>query len=254
MKTSIFAKGCKDQLGWLCYCLQFLEKNWLEWRESDVVVMLDPDCEGIVSSWGLPSVKYLFEEPWPDGYMHALYCKACADLYTQGDAILLVDSDTLLTAPAELGDFMMEDHLALQYLPWDMERDAGRKVARALWPRVFKESTGLELPCDYMVNRPWLFWRSTFAGARGLIENHKKLPFKEAVYSETPFDWRNYPNHPFKFCDLEALGYFAANHEPYKYWITDYRDHLVPETFKDYWSHTPFTSLLREQLNKLLVA
>lgn len=252
MKPSIFIKGCRDQLNWLSYCLQFLEKNWLDWQRSDVVVKLDPDCQDVVKDWGVSGVTYIYEEPWPDRYMHALWSKAIADTYVAGDVILLVDCDTLLTGPTGLGDFMMEDRLALQYLPWEMERDAGRQVARKLWPRVFKESTGLDLPCDYMVSRPWLFWRSTFAGARSLIEKHKGVPFREAVYSETPFDWRNYPNHPFKFCDLEALGYYAANYEPYRYWVTDLREHLVPEWFKDYWSHTPFTPLLQERLTELL--
>jgi len=147
---------------------------------------------------------------------------------------------------------MMEGRLNLQFLPWEMERDAGQKVAMELWPRVVKESTGLDLPVDYMVARPWLFWRSTFSGARELVENHKQDLFYDAVYSEAEFDWHNYPNHPFTFCDLENLGLYAAGAEPEKYWITDYREHAVPEFFADIWSHTPFTPLLQQKLDKLL--
>jgi hypothetical protein len=109
------------------------------------------------------------------------------------------------------------------------------------------------LPCDYMVTRPWIFWRSTYAGARSLIENHKNLPFDQAVYSEVPFDWRNYPNHPFKFCDLEALGYYAANHETGRYWVVDYRDHMLgDDRFIDMWSHTPWTPALQKRLDEQL--
>jgi hypothetical protein len=254
MTPSVFIKGCRDQMHWLCYCLQFMQKNWQCWSATEVVVKLDSDCEDIVKDWGFKGVSYVFEEPWKDRYMHALWSKACADDYTHNDPIMLLDCDTFLDQPAGLKDYLMDGKLALQYLPWDIERDAGREVAYKLWPRVFLESTGLELPCDYMVSRPWIFWRSTFAGARSLIETHKGLPFKEAVYSEVEFDWRNYPEHPFRFCDLEALGYFAAIHETERYWVTNYHDHLVRDCFKDMWSHTPFTSALRKRLDEQLAS
>lgn len=251
LTTSIFVKGCRDQLHWLCYCLQFLEKNWAEWKQSDVVVLLDPDCEEIVKDWGV-FANYVYEDYWPDRYMHALYSKAIADQYCKGDIILLVDSDTMLTRAASLADFMKGDRLFLSYLLWGREFDAGRKVALNLWPRVVKESTGLDLPVDYMVGRPWLFWRSTFAGARSLVEKHRDMPFKEAVYSEVPFDWTHYPEHPFTFCDLETLGLYAALCEPNKYQMVNFEDHLVPEPFEDLWSHTPFSNELRSRLDQLL--
>lgn len=253
--TSIFIKGCKEQLHWLCYNLQLLEKFWLEWGKTEVIVKLDPDCEEPIRDWGVKGVRYIYEEPWPDAYMHALWSKAIADRYCTGDPIMLLDCDTFLIQPSSLGDFMMENKIALQYFPWEMERDIGQQLARTLWPRVFKESTGLDLPCDYMVTRPWIFWRSTYAGARSLIEKHKNLPFDQAVYSEVPFDWHNYPNHPFKFCDLEALGYYAANHETGRYWVVDYRDHMLgDDRFVDMWSHTPWTPALQKRLDVILTS
>jgi hypothetical protein len=230
-----------------------MEKNWAQWSTSEIVVKLDPDCQGPIRDWAVKGVRYLFEQPWKDRYMHALWSKACADRYLSADPILLLDCDTFLMQPASLGDYMMEGRLALQYLPWEMERDAGQQVARGLWPGVFMESTGLELPCDYMASRPWIYWRSTFQGARSLIETHKGLLFDEAVYSEVEFDWRNYSSHPFKFCDLEALGYYGANHETERYWVIDYRDHLTgKDRFADMWSHTPFTPQLKARLDKEL--
>jgi len=249
--TSIFIKGCREQLDYLSYCLRALEKNLAEWDTSDIVVKLDNDCEPFVANWGFKRVRYIYEQPWDDRYMHALWSKACADQYVSGDLILLLDSDTFLSEPVALKDYVRNGSVALQYLPWDIERDEGQKVALALWPKVVKASTGLDLPVDYMVTRPWLFWRSTFAGARGLVEAHQHKSFYDAVYSVVYYDWTRYPFHPFTFCDLEALGLYGALYEPQRYYLSDFRSHMWPEPWLDLWSHTPFNAW-KEKLEALL--
>jgi len=252
MTTSIFIKGCREQLDYLYYCLRALKKNLAEWDHSDIVVKLDPDCEPHVANWDFDHVLYRYETPWDDRYMHALWSKATADQHLGGDLILLVDCDTFLSAPVALADYVKNGSVALQYLPWDIERDAGQKVALELWPRVVKASTGLDLPVDYMVTRPWLFWRSTFTGARGLVEAHQKKSFYAACFSQAYYDWTRYPMHPFTFCDLETLGLYGALYEPHKYYVSDFRSHIWPEPWLDLWSHTPFNSL-KAKLDSLLV-
>lgn len=248
MRCDIFIKGCREQLNWLSYCLQFIEKNW-QHKDSQIIVMLDRDCTKTVAQWGI-TASYLFVDPWPDGYMHALWCKATADRYTDAELILLMDSDHLMIASCGLPELMKEGKPVIEFFRWEHE---SREVARRIWPRVVKESTGQDLPVDYMVKPDWLFWRSTFAGARTLVENHSGKTFDSEVYSAASYDWTQYEFHPFTFCDLENLALYGAQFESEKYFLWDTEKIPRPYPIMDYWSHTPFESV-RPELDRLLSA
>jgi hypothetical protein len=254
VSVDIFIKSYRANLHWLSYCLQFLEKNWRE--KSRFIVLLDPDCAEVVKDWGVKNVDYLFTPPWPDGYMHALYCKMTADRMSDAELILLLDSDTLLLEPCGLGDITDNGRPLIEYLHWDRpDDDAGRKLAHRLWTRVTRESMAIELEVDYMVTHAWLFHRSTFVGARNIITEHKGARnFEHAVYSAHPYDWTQYEFHPFTFCDLEALYLYGAKFEPDRYSIgeLDYGKYRRP--FHDFWSHTPFTPELQAKLDGLLMS
>jgi hypothetical protein len=221
--------------------------------------MLDEDCRDVIQTWGkIRNTIYIYCQPWPDPYMHALWAKANADMFTRGDPILLIDCDTILIEPASLSDYIVEDKqgltkILLPYLEW---RDRGDKgVAEQLWTEVVFRSTGHKLNRDYMVSRPWLFARSTFYGARVMVEQHTGLPFYAATYSREPFNHHNYLKHPFTFCDLENLGYYAAKFQQDTYWLRNLKQMEKEgrkDKFKDYWSHTPWTVELTAHLDSHL--
>jgi hypothetical protein len=251
---SIFIKGCLSQIHWLSYCLRLVDRNWLK-PDTEIVVMLDEDCRNVVSQWGKfrHSVFYCYCQPWPDPYMHALWCKATADYWTRGDPIMLMDCDTMLTEPAKLDEYISDGKITLPFLDWRNRGDDGG--AYRLWPRVVHESTGLELDRDWMVSRPWIFWRSTFVDARRLVEEHKRLPFYAAVYSSARYDWTRYARHPFTFCDLENLGLAAAIYHPARYAPGNLATLYAAgrkDKFRDMWSHTHFTPELQAELSQLL--
>lgn len=233
---------------WLAYSLQLLQKNWRS--PGRFIVMIDYNCLEIVDEWKIDRAHYIPTKPWPDPYMHALWCKATADRYTTTDPIMLLDSDTMLVQPARVEEFMQENKLIIEYLNWN-EAAPDRAAAERIWPPVIKRSTGLTLTRDYMVSRPWIFWRSTFEGARELVETHMNKPFDEAVYSEASFDWHQYEFHPFTFCDLENLGLYANLHEPDRYHFQKLTGESV---FKDLWSHTEFTKEIQGVLDCFLYA
>jgi hypothetical protein len=258
--TSIFVKGCKSQLHWLCYNLQFLERNWTT-PDTEVVVMLDEDCRDVVSTWGpLKNVIYCYGEPWPNRYMHALWCKANADLFTRGDPIVLLDCDILMIKQGGLGDYLVTapdgfNKIILPVLDWKDRGDGG--IAEKLWTKIFTDSTGYVLDRDYMVSHPWVFTRSTFYGARLLVEEHRNMPFYAATYSRETFDHRGYLDHPFTFCDLENFGFYAANYQSGTYWVRDWHQmhqEGYQKKFEDQWSHSDFTKEVQDRLNGLLYA
>src|ERR1700756_133068 len=114
-RLGIFVKSFRQDLGWLAYSLQLLEKFW-RGPEPQVVVMLDTDCEEIVSQWGLRWPKYLYVKPWGDQYTFAMAMKACADQFLpEAELILLLDSDTTLGAECDLESITVHGRPVIEY-------------------------------------------------------------------------------------------------------------------------------------------
>lgn len=237
-KIGIFVKSFWNDLGWLSYSLQLLEKFW-QGPDPSVVVMLDKDCEKVTKLWGLRWARYLYVQPWEDGYSHAMAMKACADQHLPGcDLILLLDSDTVLCGPCGLEDLLEDGRPVLEFRRWN-DFDSRLVVSQTKWQPVVRRSTGLELAVDFMVGyAPRLYWRSTFGLVRDVVETHFEKPFVEAVHSEIPYDWRKFLEHPTTFCENQTLGMIATLMEPDRYAIRN-PDEVgwFKSPFKQYWSH-----------------
>jgi hypothetical protein len=239
MTLGIFAKSFRDDLGWLAYSLQLLEKFW-RGEPPEVMVMLDQDCEEITSRWGLRWPKYLYVEPWKDGYSHAMAMKTCADQFLPDcDLIMLLDSDTMLTGPCSMADITIDGLPVIEFRLWN-DNDPRLATSRQVWQSVSLASTGLELAVDFMVSVPRLYWRSTFALARDVVEQHHQKPFLEALRSDHPYDWHAFMEHPKTFCENQTLSMIATLMETSRYMIRN------PDLagwfktpFRQYWSHEP---------------
>jgi hypothetical protein len=237
MTFGVFVKSFRLDLGWLAYSLQLLEKFWLG-EPPEVVIALDPDCQEITSQWGLRWPRYVYTEPWQDGYSHAMALKACADQFLpQSELILLLDSDTMLTGPCSVADITLEDKPVIEFRHWN-DDDAELATSRQVWQPVSLASTGLELAVDFMVSVPRVYWRSTFALTRACVEQHHQKPFLEALRRDHPYDWRAFLAHPKSFCENQTLSMIATLTEPSRYVIRN------PDLagwfktpFKQYWSH-----------------
>jgi hypothetical protein len=237
MTLGIFIKSFWDDLGWLAYSLQLLEKFW-RGEPPKVVVMLDEDCEEITRLWGLRWPQYIYVKPWQDGYCHAMAMKACADQFLpESDLIMLLDSDTILTGPCSISDVTDKGLPVIEFQLWNDE-DPKLATSRQVWQSVSLASTGLELAVDFMVSVPRIYWRSTFQLARNTIEAHYQKPFLEAVHSEHPYDWTAFLAHPKTFCENQTLAMVAALMETSRYSIRNL-DSEGPFTtpFVQYWSH-----------------
>jgi hypothetical protein len=248
VKLGIFVKSLREDLGWLSYSLQLLERFW-QGEPPSVVVMLDQDCQEITDRWGLRWAQYVYVKPWGDGYNHAMAMKACADQFLpESELILLLDSDTMLTGPCGLEDITIGGLPLIQFQNWN-DNDSRLAVSRRVWQPVSLASTGLELAVDFMVSVPRLYWRSTFALARGVVEQHFQQPFLEALHSDHPYDWRSFLDHPKTFCENQTLSMIATLMEPSRYVI---RNPDVAGWFKtpfvQYWSHASFPLVELERL------
>jgi hypothetical protein len=249
LKVGLFAKTFKPDLDWLYFGLSSFKRNW-SYESTDILVVAEPNCEPEMTKWDLSRVSTVYVKPWPDGYCHAMAMKMCADIFMpRADLILLFDSDMILTTPTSLADLMVNERPTLYYDDWHSDLDqATRLISKRVWsPAVFR-TTGRTLEVDWMVSPLWLFWRSTFAGARYIIENHTRMPFLQAVYSTHVYDWKNFLSHPVSFCDMQTLGLFASEFETHQYDIQK-RTLASAVPVRQFWSHQPIDEV-KAQLNQ----
>jgi len=227
VKAGLFCKSCVKDLAWLKQAIRSIQTNWKHpWQDTQWVIAMDSEAYLSPGMQELDRrhIEFRYVEPWPDRYTHAMAMKACADLFCHDAEIILVfDSDMVLSRPTDLTDLLRlgNGRPALMFEHWHSERDpATRAMAQMVWGAASIRSTGIVLDRDWMVCPTWLFWPSTFAGARGLVEVHHKMPFLQAVYSKMVYDYRLFPSHPMTFCDIENLGIYASKFEPHRYEIT----------------------------------
>lgn len=242
MNVGIFCKTCKADLAWLYFALSSFRQNWRHpWEMTDLVVVADPDCEPEITRWDFKNVRVVYTPPWPDGYCHAMAMKLCADIFCdRAELIVLFDSDMMLLRPTSLFDLLVCENPVIVYDIWHSDIDqTTRQMAKKVWVPAVRRSMGRDLDRDWMVSPKWLYWPSTFRGARSLIESHHRMPFLQAVYSAHPYDWQQFASHPMTLCDMQALGIFAHEYEQHKYvfWL---RSAAPAETaIKQFWSHAP---------------
>jgi len=146
----------------------------------------------------------------------------------------------MLVRPTGLEDILAGGVPSLYYDVWHSDFEQGtRAMSRQVWPPAVWRSMGRTLEVDWMVTPLWLYWASTFKGARSAIEAYRGMPFLQAVYSDVPYQWQKFPEHPFSLCDMQALGIYASESEKHKYSIRQL-DGPLDMPVKQFWSHAPF--------------
>jgi hypothetical protein len=253
MKLNVFYVTYRKDLIWICYSAQLLHKHFRGAFHTHICA--EEDCQDVCSTWGLPRTTYHYTKPWTDGYAFAMYTKTMADQYCpDGDLIMVLDSDHLLMEPAYLEDFLDHGKPILRYRNWDDDpNDQILAFSRQHWGPPTERCLGIPLDRDYMVGAPFLYWRDTFKGVRDRVEAVTGLPFDRAVYSDRPYDYRNFLSHPKVYCDYEAHGLYAAKFQADRYSLK-HHERGAFDPFRLYWSHGDWTPSLQTRLDALLAA
>src|SRR5215475_10252525 len=239
----------RKDLQWICYSVQLLHKFFK--ADFHTIIIGEPDCEEVFKTWGLVATSYRYVKPWPDGYMFAMYQKMIADLYSDAEMIMLLDSDHILLESVGLERFTFEGLPIVRYKFWDEDKtDFSLIEGKKQWKPPTERLLGVELDKDYMRGPPFLFWRDTFAKTRLRIEEVTAKPFMEAVYSDTPYDYRRFLTHPKTNCDYESLGLYCAKFQPGRYVFVHDKGERWP--FRVFWSHGHWGYQLQMKLDNLL--
>lgn len=222
----------KKDLTWLYLSLRLLLKYWQ--TPGNIVVRLEEDCRADVANWSLgPRVLYRYVKPWPDGYTFQMYQKMISDDYSPADILVLCDSDLMLLAPCSLEALMHKGKPIVEYCEWHL----GAPMAERKWRGSTSRVMGIDLDKDYMVQAPFAFWRDTFSKTRQRIVETTGQGFFESIYSDVPFHYGNFSNHPVTFADYEALNLYAVKFQSDRYFLRSNNERPVSWPWQLYWSH-----------------
>jgi hypothetical protein len=231
--VDVFVKTWWKDLSICCQALQFLERNWKH-KNSNIIVLADRNCESVTKTWGVSErVKFYFLDPWPDGNGFQQYLTLLLDEFSEADLYAIFDSDTMLVGPMDLS-MLLEDGKPIHYYQPYLAEITN---AQYKWSPIMERWLGVKPQADYMQGFPFLYRPDTIAAVRRLITSRTGSSVHDSLYSAVPYHGpASFVAHPFKFCEHNVMGFYAALHERDRYVFKDLTTHPYRWPVKQYWS------------------
>jgi hypothetical protein len=256
MRCDVIIKTWWNDLSFLSYSLRFLERNWRE-PDSQIIVLADSNCQSVIDTWGFSRkwFQFYYVDPWPDGNQFQGYLTLLYDHFSDADLFAVIDSDCMLFRPLQLSDCLVDGKPVIHYEPrMGKLTGADRVVAHRLWFPIMKHWVGEEPQADYMFAFPFIYRADTIQAVRRLITRKTGKGLLESLYSDVPFDWSRFPDHPFKFCEHNVLSFYAQVHQKELYHFrgisTISDEERAQWPVKQYHSWTQWSEATRAELEK----
>jgi len=195
----------------------------------------------------LPLLKkwWLDNAMWPvRGWMMQQVTKLCADVVTERENIIFVDSDIEFVRPLQQGRFVSEDALRLHRKPMEMSEGIHLR-----WHHAAAELLGLTpqyFGSDYI--GPLATWRrSNLVRLKRHIEDHLERPWHEAVGRRvTVSEYTLYGAFVEHVLGIEESGHFRnADDLCHCLWLEDETEKFLTE-FN--YTHSPQAVLLQSNI------
>jgi hypothetical protein len=211
--VSLFWKSYFQDLRWLQYSLRSVRKHWKDPYTKEYIVAIDEDCHEDLQRYDFLGefnwVKWRYVKPWPDKYTHQMVVKSYADEFTSADSVMILDSDLILKSDCTTKDFMSEGKPVIHFQPYSEKPGDTSEI----WIKPTERILGLRMHHDFMVQGPFFYWSETLRNMRRRVVDATHKGFIEATYSDVPFDYKKFLEHPFTFSEFSALGLYAWNFE-----------------------------------------
>jgi hypothetical protein len=163
-----------------------------------------------------------------NGYINQQYSKMRADLFTDSEYVMFIDSDTICYGDNTADDFFTDGKPDLLYSQWD-------EVGQALsWRAPTKAWLGIDPPYEFMRRFPLTYPSKIIENCRGYMEDVNGRSLLDIMKGAAAIS------------EFNLIGAYAWEFESHKFnWVHPEVDGEKPNPFKQYWSHGGL-----EQLNE----
>ncbi len=231
MVVDLFIRTYHKDLPWLAHSLRSIHKHVTGHRR---VIIAIPQGQG--NLLGHLTAETVIEVPdLPNGYLGQQLTKMEAWKYTDADAILYWDSDTVATVPFDIMAEMTSNGRPIVYCtPYEQVGDA------QCWQQATIYAMGFHVGLEYMRRLPLLYLRSTVIGC-GVH-----------VMRTTGHQIGDYMTKMGRFSEFNALGAFAHRFNEEQYLFLNTEHHAPPPNkVRQFWSWGGITADVQAELDKL---
>lgn len=237
MKTcSIFCRSYEKDFQWLAYMLRSIQKFATGFCE--IIVAVPEGQERKLSHLTVETVITVHDgQP---GYLAQQESKLNADLHTQADYIVTIDSDTIFTRPVTPQTFMRDGKPIWMMTPWDAMKGGDEKKA---WMHTMVKAIQ-ECPThEFMRKCTPMLPRWAYGKFREFMQATHKVTLTEYIMSQ--------PKH--EFSEWNSIGFFLYLHhrESFFWWDTTVLG--LPEKWENQrWSWGGLTPEIRAEIEAAL--
>ena len=230
--TDIFIRSYAKDFPWLMHALRSVQKFATGFR--DVIVVI-PDTDDLPNLTAERVVKVRDSMP---GYMAQQNSKLHADIYSDADFFLYMDSDCILTEPITPETFRTEGRVNWLHTPWEK---AGEDARRA-WFGVMTKCLGEEPSSEFMRRHPQLIPCWALQEFRGFIASKHGVSLEYYIGSQ-PLG---------AFSEFNCAGFFLSLYHEEKVNWQNTDDGIPPTVLKQWWSHGGLTPEVLQEINSIL--
>ncbi|CAB1112818.1 unnamed protein product [Ectocarpus sp. CCAP 1310/34] len=154
-----------------------------------VVVVVEADVglfESIVQPFRIVApfpIRVIGEPELMDGKLQQKYSKLRADLYTEGDYILHLDSDAVVFQDVSFAHMFHLGKPVLPFRRYEKNRRLEEWTEAMCWESGTSSAIGEDVIHDFGVSNIHLYPRSMYPAAREFIEQHNGMPFVDFMAS-----------------------------------------------------------------------
>lgn len=231
MSYSIFIKTWKDDVKWLPFVLESINKYAIGY--SSIVIACDRSCQEAVKA--IPSIvgfaKLVIVEDWENGYIQQQWVKLNADTFVRSDYVLFVDSDCVFYRTFSEQNFMRDGKPVL------LKTRYGNLEGAEVWKSITSSFVGFDVEYEYMRRLPWMYRTDSLTA------------FKQ-TYPHTFGHLSSLTTRDFS--EFNALGAFIDKFESDLYYVSDTEVWVPEPVAKQYWSWGGITPEIQTEINKFL--
>jgi hypothetical protein len=228
MIVDIFIRTYSKDLEWLAYALKSIHKNVTGFRQVIVAIPNDKLLKHLTLE------KVVEVEDLPDGYIGQQMTKIQAWRYTDADAVLFWDSDTVALEKVDVSEFFKEGKPIIYKTKYSS--------IDTPWQPITEAAIGDKVEWEYMRRMPLLYWRDTLVNTEQLLFQIHDCSLKEYL--------GNLKHRAFS--EFNTIGALAEKHEAERYEFIDTETgDMTPVKIKQFWSWGGITNEVKKEIERI---